>query len=1169
MKFRLFSCCLVCIFFVGNLPTSFAQQTDYLREFQYRAVKLNQGEWLHWGNVPDRYSSHTNHSNRLVPVYTWGASLDSIQGENSVYRDAAKLESIYGFVPKQTVNPNADYFDQTELYSIQRDAWKSGKKNIILVVFDGMDWQTTQAASVYKNQNVLYRSGRGTGLKFLDYRPEGAVSDYGYCVTAAHNTTTKYDVNAQVVTVPGETKLGGYSAMLGGLVPWSRNYDASYLIGASMDIVHPFTDSAATATSLCTGAKTYKSAINVDPVGKHVTPLGLEMQKEGALVGVVTSVPISHATPAAAYANNVNRSDYQDISRDLLGLKSSSHPDNPLPGVDVLIGCGWGSDRADDRFAQGTNYVPGNRYLAKGDLEKIDSKRGGKYVVATRTAGQKGEKILSSAADEAAKTGKRLFGFFGHPSGHLPYQTADGKFDPVPGVTSGETYSAADIHENPTLTEMTQAALSVLEKNEEGFFLMVEAGDVDWANHNNNIDNSIGAVLSGEAAFEAIVDWVEQNSSWDETCLVLTADHGHMLVIDDIDGLAGNRQLVDKSVFEAKLAAKIKADKAKKAAQEAAAWERRKQLAESSGGFFDDFDSKTQTSRAALRGDWQFEGNEGRCVSDPELYKKYKNHGPILRYPCEFSNGVIEFEIKPKDVQRFVFTLNEQGHVFRCCLADEKRTRIFGWSGLSKETKAETIAKDKVPQISELDGKWTSVRIRIEGKKATVSIGNYRKTMTHACLSRAKKELTLSFASGEMAFRRLRVRPDDAEPTEEIGTSNDGDEMQVSTYVPQEQDALQTLKNAQSIFDGKTIDGWHNPYEWGRVSVVDGEIHLVADKKFFLMSDAKYGDYIFEGEVRLPEGKANSGFMLRGQEKKNKVFGYQAEADPTDRRWSGGLYDEGRRQWLNPLKDQPEAQKAFKKTDWNRYRIACEGDHLQVWVNGIQTTDYYDPVDLLGGIGLQHHGEKGQLYRFRNLKVVDNGRHVWKPIFNESLRDNWTSTGGGNWEFTDGVLVGTSKKAEKRHGLFYSKESYSDFTARITFRLTEGNSGFYFRSEINDSAVGVKGIQAELENSALIGGLYETAGRAWLVKPLHYYDSYSEDRQKGRTKQWKNAHKGGEWSTMVVSAHGDRIVTHVGDILACDLVDPQGRKDGRFAIQLHGGQDMKIEVKSIELLEKE
>ncbi|MFO0263930.1 MAG: alkaline phosphatase, partial [Planctomycetota bacterium] len=59
--------------------------------------------------------------------------------------------------------------------------------------------------------------------------------------------------------------------------------------------------------------------------------------------------------------------------------------------------------------------------------------------------------------------------------------------------------------------------------------LLVEPGDVDWANHNNNIDDSIGAVLSGDEAFEEIVKWIEERNCWDESLVIVTADHGHLL----------------------------------------------------------------------------------------------------------------------------------------------------------------------------------------------------------------------------------------------------------------------------------------------------------------------------------------------------------------------------------------------------------------------------------------------------------------------------------------------------------------------------------------------------------------------------------------------------------------------------------------------------------------
>jgi hypothetical protein len=195
------------------------------------------------------------------------------------------------------------------------------------------------------------------------------------------------------------------------------------------------------------------------------------------------------------------------------------------------------------------------------------------------------------------------------------------------------------------------------------------------------------------------------------------------------------------------------------------------------------------------------------------------------------------------------------------------------------------------------------------------------------------------------------------------------------------------------LFNGKNLDGWHNPYEWGEAKVVDGEIHLTANKKFFLVTDKKYGDFIFEGEILLPAGKANSGFMFRCHEQKNKVFGYQAEVDGSDRRWSGGLYDEGRRQWLWPSQSgrttdkkaleheeeskeffkQPKVRNAFKRNDWNKYRITCKGNKLKIEVNGVVTTDYEDDVDAGGYIAIQHHGEKGQTYRFRNLRIKELG----------------------------------------------------------------------------------------------------------------------------------------------------------------------------------------------------
>ena len=94
----------------------------------------------------------------------------------------ARLAELYGRVPSDTLDPQAAYFDQTDIARLQRAAVAAGKKNVIVIVFDGMDWQTTQAAAIYKSGKVGYREGRGTGLDFLDYR--GAATDFGYFVSS-------------------------------------------------------------------------------------------------------------------------------------------------------------------------------------------------------------------------------------------------------------------------------------------------------------------------------------------------------------------------------------------------------------------------------------------------------------------------------------------------------------------------------------------------------------------------------------------------------------------------------------------------------------------------------------------------------------------------------------------------------------------------------------------------------------------------------------------------------------------------------------------------------------------------------------------------------------------------------------------------------------------------
>ncbi|MFP6619423.1 MAG: alkaline phosphatase [Pirellulaceae bacterium] len=500
---------------------------DPIRELQAGATNLGVANWGHWGPRPDLYQNWDYHSNRLIPTYTFGMKLTAYRGTNSVYRKRSKLMQLYGRLPPGTWNPSADYFDQTQLHALQEAAVAQGKKHIFLVIFDGMDWHTTRAAAAYRSNGDSYSAGRGAGLSFQDYK--GVAGDFGYMVTSPHSIGSVPNADLQTITKAGGVTGGGYHPELGGNNPWDRPRWPDYLSGTRKEWPDPVTDSAAAATAMNSGQKTYNAAINITPSGRAVIPIARRLQSQlGFSVGAVTNVPISHATPACSYANNVSRNDFQDISRDLLGFPSISHPGKPLPGLDVLIGAGWGVFQASDA-GQGSNFVPGNRYLTRRDQQQLSTR----YEIAIRSRGLPGRKTLLAAATNAATKGRSLFGFYGTPTAHLPFRTADGQFNPVKSIRDVEEYDSEDLSENPTLADMTEAAIRVLEQNKNGFWLMVEAGDVDWASHDNNIDNCIGAILSGTAAFDVITRWVERKGAWKDTLVIVAADHGHLFFLRD------------------------------------------------------------------------------------------------------------------------------------------------------------------------------------------------------------------------------------------------------------------------------------------------------------------------------------------------------------------------------------------------------------------------------------------------------------------------------------------------------------------------------------------------------------------------------------------------------------------------------------------------------------
>lgn len=177
----------------------------------------------------------------------------------------------------------------------------------------------------------------------------------------------------------------------------------------------------------------------------------------------------------------------------------------------------------------------------------------------------------------------------------------------------------------------------------------------------------------------------------------------------------------------------------------------------------------------------------------------------------------------------------------------------------------------------------------------------------------------------------------------------------------------------------------------------------------------------------------------------------------------------------------------------------------------------------------------------------------FKPLFNGKTFAGWTALPGGKWEAKDGVIVGTAPKTERRHGMLLSDKQYGDFTIRFKFRSVKGNSGFYFRAGRVKSNVSVNGFQAEVAPDMSTGGLYETGGRGWVAQ--------------SDNELMKAIYKPGEWTDMEVTAKGRNVTVSVNGKVTAQLKNDKGRIIGHFGLQLHGGQDMHVEFKEIELKE--
>jgi len=360
------------------------------------------------------------------------------------------------------------------------------------------------------------------------------------------------------------------------------------------------------------------------------------------------------------------------------------------------------------------------------------------------------------------------------------------------------------------------------------------------------------------------------------------------------------------------------------------------------------------------------------------------------------------------------------------------------------------------------------------------------------------------------------------------------------------------------LFPNDSLDGWYIVGPQITFSIEDGVLtgEGKEQRNAFLTSDRSYSDFYLKVDVKIIRG--NSGIQVRSHDVENRLVGYQIEADPSERAWSGGLYDEGRRAWLQPPNEN--VRDTFKVGEWNTYEIWCIGPRIKAKVNGKVTTDFLDFMDLSGHIGFQIHSGNSKVM-WRNATITEYETTLQTPLKVVQLFDGKTlngmdQVGGGTWNVEDGEIIGLQSADDEVTGLMWIKQPYDEFAVTLKYKIDKGNSGFFFRSQqVPNDNTGIRGIQVEVDRQTDCGGLYESGGRGWLSMPTEQYSNYDE------------------WNEMMVFTCGDRVMVWINNKLVVDCdTSPQMKKQKsegytcNFAFQLHKKQAVEVRFKDIQIM---
>jgi hypothetical protein len=160
-------------------------------------------------------------------------------------------------------------------------------------------------------------------------------------------------------------------------------------------------------------------------------------------------------------------------------------------------------------------------------------------------------------------------------------------------------------------------------------------------------------------------------------------------------------------------------------------------------------------ARRATRGPWKIADGTAVCAQDDELFKKFKDHGPVIWYDAKFTDAVIKFAFKPEKAKTFVFTVNgPEGHVFRF-ISTDRGTNIVAFPP-SADHKSKPLDRGG-PKLKE--GQWTPVTVELRGTKAVVRIGEYKAEVEDPSLSGQKVVVGLGFSFGTVALKDFSLTP--------------------------------------------------------------------------------------------------------------------------------------------------------------------------------------------------------------------------------------------------------------------------------------------------------------------------------------------------------------------------------------------------------------------------